>query len=120
VSVRAGRRTGRSVELKALTRSIKEVETGFLRPHFLPTTLGAPSKQEVLDVAAYVVLVHGALEGFVESLAHWLNQAFRIELSNWTAKKKATRCTVSLLLYQKPPAEDTPGRSGIRQRTIGP
>lgn len=102
------KRTGPSVELKALTRSIKEVENRFLRPHLLPTTLGAPSKQEVLDVAAYVVLVHGALEGFVESLAHWL---LKRSVSNWTAKKKATRCTVSLLLYQKPPAEDTPGRS---------
>ncbi len=102
------KRTGPSVELKALTRSIKEVENRFLRPHLMPTTLGAPSKQEVLDVAAYVVLVHGALEGFAESLAHWL---LKRSVSSWTAKKKATQCTVSLLLYQKPPAEDTPGRT---------
>jgi hypothetical protein len=102
------KRTGPSVEVKALTRSIKEVENRFLRPHLLPTKFGTPGKQEVLDVAAYVVLVHGALEGFVESLAQWL---LKRSVSNWTAKKKATRCTVSLLLYHKPPAEDIPGRS---------
>ena len=91
------KRTGPSVELKALTRSIKEVEDRFLRPYLVPTVLGTPTKQEMLDVAAYVVLVHGALEGFAESLAHWLLQR---SVSNWTAKRKASPCTVSLLLYQ--------------------
>jgi hypothetical protein len=102
------KRTGPSIELKALTRSVKEVENRFLGPHLETTTLAAPKEQEILDVAAYVVLVHGALEGFAESLAHWL---LKRAVSNWTAKKKTTRCTASLLLYQRPPAEDTLGCS---------
>lgn len=102
------KRTGPRIELKALTRSIKEVEDRFLGPHLGQENFAPPSKQEILDVAAYVVLVHGALEGFAESLAHWL---LKRSVSNWTAKKRTTRCTVSLLLYQKPPADDTPMRS---------
>ena len=110
------KRTGPSVEMKALARSVKEVETRFLHPHFLPTTLGAPSKQEVLDVAAYVVLVHGALEGFVESLAHWL---LKRSVSNWTAKKKATAAPLTIAL-SKAPRGGHAGALGIRQRAIGP
>jgi hypothetical protein len=102
------KRTGPNIELKALTRSVREVEERFLSPHLAPAKLGPPSKQEVMDVAAYVVLVHGALEGFAESLAHWL---LKRSVSNWAARKRTTRCTASLLLYQKPPADDMRSRS---------
>jgi hypothetical protein len=98
------KRSGPRIELKALTRSVKEVESRFLLPHLGPPTLGAPSREEVLDVAAYVVLVHGALENFAEGLALWV---LTRSVANWTKRKKATRSTVSLLLYQKPPADDS-------------
>lgn len=102
------KRTGPSIELKALTRSVKEVENRFLRPHLASAALGPPSQQEILDVAAYVVLVHGALEGFAEALAQWLLERC---VKSWTFKKRTTRCTTSLLLYQKAPPTDAPARS---------
>jgi hypothetical protein len=62
------KQSGPSVELKALVRSVKEIETRFVVPHIGPPTLKTPSRKEILDVAAYVVLVHGALENFAEGL----------------------------------------------------
>jgi hypothetical protein len=102
------KRSGPSIELNALVRSVKEVETRFLTPHLGPPTLTTPSRQEILDVAAYVVLVHGALENFAEGLALWVLDK---SVGNWTNKKKTTRSTVSLLLYQKVPPEDAPPKS---------
>ena len=101
-------KSGPSSELKALTRSIKEIETRFLTPHLGPPTLTAPSRKEILDVAAYVVLVHGALENFAEGLALWV---LGRSVGNWTVRKKTTRATVSLLLYQKAPPDDAPSSS---------
>jgi len=98
-------RSGPSSELKALTRSIKEIETRFLTPHLGPPTLTVPSGKEILDVAAYVVLVHGALENFAEGLALWL---LARSVGNWTTRKRPTRATASLLLYQKVPSDDAP------------
>jgi hypothetical protein len=102
------KRTGPNIELRALMRSVKEVEERFLQPHLVSPTLGAPSRQEILDVAAYVVLVHGALEGFAEALANWL---LGRSVKNWTYKKRTTRCTASLLLYQKAPPTDASPKS---------
>jgi hypothetical protein len=102
------RRTGPSIELRALRRSIKEVESRFLQPHLASATLGPPSRKEILDVAAYVVLAHGAIESFAESLAHWL---LGRSVKSWTYKKRTTRCTASLLLYQRAPPNDTPPTS---------
>lgn len=99
------KRSGPGIELNALVRSVKEVETRFLTPHLGPPTLTTPSRKEILDVAAYVVLVHGALENFAEGLALWV---LGKSVGNWTKKKKTTRSTVSLLLYQKAPVEDAP------------
>jgi hypothetical protein len=101
-------KTGPSIELKALTRSIREVEKRFLQPHLASSALAPPSQQEILDVAAYIVLVHGALEDFTEALAQWL---LGRSVKSWTFKKKTTRCTASLLLYQKAPPTDAPPRS---------
>lgn len=102
------KRTGPRIELKALKRSVKEVEARFLQPHLGSATLGPPSRREVLDVAACVVLVHGALEGFAEDLANWL---LARSVKNWTYRKRTTRCTASLLLYQKAPPTDAPPKS---------
>jgi hypothetical protein len=93
-------KTGPRVEFAALVRTLVELEERFLRAHLGPPTLAPPSRAEVLDVAAYVVLAHGALENFVEGLALWvLGRA----VSNWTKKRRTTRCTASLLLYQDVP-----------------
>jgi hypothetical protein len=110
------KRSGPSIELKALTRSVKEVEDRFLRPHLASAALGPPSRQEILDVAAYVVLVHGSLEGFAEALAHWL---LGRSVKNWTYKKRTTRCTASLLLYQKAPPTDREFTAGVRNAHAG-
>jgi hypothetical protein len=91
-----------SAELKALVRSVKEIETHFLTPHLGPPTLSVPSRKEILDVAAYVVLVHGVLEDFAEGLALWV---LGRSVANWTKKKSTTRSTASLLLYQKVPSD---------------
>lgn len=99
------KKSGPSSEVKALERSVKEIETHFLVPHLGPPTLAAPSRKEILDVAAYVVLVHGVLEDFAEALALWV---LGRSVANWSAKKKTSRSTVSLLLYQKVPPDDAP------------
>jgi hypothetical protein len=99
------KKSGPSSEVKALVRSVKEIETRFLVPHLGPPSLTVPSRKEILDVAAYVVLVHGALEDFAEGLALWV---LGRSVSNWTMKKKTSRSTVSLLLYQKVPPDDAP------------
>lgn len=95
---------GPSAEYKALVRSVNEIETRFLAPHLGPPTLSAPTRKETLDVAAYVVLVHGLLEDFAEGLALWvLGKA----VVNWTSHRRTTRSTASLLLYQKVPADES-------------
>lgn len=99
------KRTGPQIELASLLRTIKEVEHRFLAAHVSTATLGAPSRAEILDVAAYVVLVHGALENFVEGLALWV---LTRSVENWVKKKRTTRCTASLLLYEKIPDDDGP------------
>jgi hypothetical protein len=99
------KRSGPSIELNALLRSVKEVETRFLTPHLGPPTLATPSRNEILDVAAYVVLVHGALEDFAEGLALWV---LGRSVGNWTKRKRVTRSTASLLFYQKAPPDDAP------------
>src|ERR1035438_6831776 len=99
------KRSGPSIELNALVRSVREVETRFLKSHLGPPTLTTPSRKEILDVAAYVVLVHGALENFAEGLALWV---LGRSVANWTKRKKTSRSTVSLLLYQKVPPDDAP------------
>jgi len=98
-------RGGPKIEFNALTRSVKEIEARFLTPHLGPPTLSAPSRLETLDVAACMVLVHGALENFVEGLAQW---AFSKAVQNWIYRKKTSRVTASLLLYEQIPDDTQP------------
>jgi hypothetical protein len=97
------KRTGPNIEFASLVRTVREVEDRFVVSHLGPSKLGAPSRAEILDVAAYVVLVHGALENFVEGLASWL---LARSVANWVTHKRTTPCTASLLLYQKAPDDD--------------
>lgn len=94
---------GPRAELRALKKTIDELEAHFLKPYLTTPTLGAPKREETLQVGAYVVLAHGALENFVEGVALWVLAKV---VSNWTAKKRASRSTASALLYQAAPAID--------------
>jgi hypothetical protein len=93
------RQTGPKAELLALRRYLTELETHFLGRHLSPATLAPPDRAEILDVGAYVVLAHGAMENFIEGLALWVLNRL---VSNWTTSQRATRCTASILLYQEP------------------
>lgn len=95
-------RTGPKAELGALKRAVSEIEQRFLKPHLTSTpTLKPPSRNEQLDVAAYVVLTHGAIENFVEGIALWV---LIRSVGSWTTRKRVTRVTASILLTQSPPA----------------
>jgi hypothetical protein len=95
---------GPRAEYNALVRSVGEIEARFLAPHLGPPTLSAPTRKETLDVAAYVVLVHGLFEDFAEGLALWsLGKA----VANWTSRRSMSRSTGSLLLYQKVPPDES-------------
>jgi len=99
------KKTGPKVELAALRRSLKKLHDHFVRSHLGLPSLQPPTTDEILDVAAYVVLVHGALENFIESLALWV---VGHSVANWTKEKRTTRCTSSLLLYQAIPNDGGP------------
>ena len=87
-----------AVEFQALRRSIAEFEGRFLSEHLAsPPSLSPPGRKELLDVAAFVVLTHGSVENFVEGLALWVLDR---SVSNWTTRRRVSRCTVSLLLFQ--------------------
>ena len=60
---------GPKQELRLLKSYVSELETHFIRPYLAAPTLSAPSRKEDLHVAAYVVLVHGAFENFIEGLS---------------------------------------------------
>jgi hypothetical protein len=99
------KRTGPKVELEALRRDVKEIESHFVLSHLGPPNLSTPKRKEILDVAAYVVLVHGALENFIEGLALWVVGR---SVSSWTMQRRTTRSTASLLLYQAVPPDTEP------------
>lgn len=98
------RRGGPQEELRQLKRFVIKLENHFLLRHLGTATLSPPSEAEVLDVASYVVLTHGAFENFVEGLSLWALS--RLEQS-WLLRKRATRCTASLLLFYPAPGEST-------------
>jgi hypothetical protein len=101
-------KTGPAKELAILRRAVSEVEERFLLPHLTsPATLKTPSRSEQLDVAAYIVLAHGALENFVEGVALWV---LTRSVDNWAAHKRVTRATAAILLSQLPPDESAPPR----------
>jgi RiboL-PSP-HEPN len=94
--------TSPKAELRALKRAVYEIEQRFLKPHLASApTLKPPSRTEQLDVAAYVVLTHGAIENFVEGIALWV---LTRSVDNWKSRKRVTPATASILLSQSPPA----------------
>lgn len=96
-------------ELQTLKRFVAEIEAKFLAKHLAARTLNPPGRQEELDVAAFAVLAHGAMENFVEGIGLW---ALGEMEQNWINKKRATRCIASLLLYQAVPTDEmVPGMS---------
>ena len=97
------KKAGPKAELAALRRLVKDLDNHFVLFHLGPPSLLPPSNDEILDVAAYVVLVHGALENFIEGLALWVVGR---SVANWTKQKRITRCTASLLLSQAIPNDD--------------
>ena len=54
----------------------------------------------MLDVAAFTVLAHGAMENFIEGLALWALD--RVQ-HNWEMKQRASRSTAALLLHSTVP-----------------
>ncbi|MGA9543538.1 MAG: HEPN domain-containing protein [Candidatus Sulfotelmatobacter sp.] len=100
-------KTGPKIELGVLKRSVSEIERRFLKPHLASApSLKPPTRGEQLDVAAYIVLTHGAIENFVEGLALWV---LARSVANWTTRKRVTRATASILLAQSQPvAPDGP------------
>ena len=103
-------RVGPTTELNALRRFVGELETRYLSPHMASLTLAPPSRAEELDVAAFAVLVHGAMENFVEGLCLWL--LGRIQ-ANWTLRQRASRSTASLLLRTKHVGDDATTSMGV-------
>jgi hypothetical protein len=93
-------RAGPTKEFQLLKRFIQEIEAQFLKDHLAAPTLTPPSRKETLDVAAYVILAHGSMENFIEGVGLW---AIGKVANSWTLKKRATRCTASLLLYRDAP-----------------
>jgi HEPN superfamily RiboL-PSP-like protein len=90
-------------ELRVLGKYLAELEKHFLRVHLAsqsPPALRPPSRNEVLDAAAFVVLAHGALENFVEGVALW---AIDRIVNTWIVKQRAGRCTAAVLLTEPVP-----------------
>jgi len=87
---------GPRIELRSLEKFVAELQTKFLSPYLAAPNLAPPSRQETLDVAACVVLAHGAIENFVEGVTLWVTSKLQ---NNWTYHKRATKCTASLLLH---------------------
>lgn len=98
-------RPGPRQELQALKVFLAKIERQFLAKHLGKSSLGTPSEAESLDVAAYVVLAHGAFENFAEGVGLWTVGRVR---HNWQMQKRTTRATASLLLHlgRNPPADD--------------
>jgi hypothetical protein len=96
------KRNGPAAELAALRAFVKEAETRYLRPHLQASSLGVPSRAEELDVAAFVVLVHGAIENFVEGVALWALQSVE---HTWLNERRASRSLASLMLHGPMPGD---------------
>lgn len=95
--------TGPKKELKALIRYVSELESHFISPYLSSRTLAPPKRKESLQVAAYIVLVHGALENFIEGLALWVLSRV---VTGWTNTRRTSRSTASILLFHPPPKLD--------------
>lgn len=96
---------GPVAELLHLKRFRNEAQTQFLAPHLASPSLGVPSRQEELAVAAFVVLLHGAVENFAEGLCLWI--AHRVEQS-WLSKRRLSKATAAILLHTSVPVPRGP------------
>jgi hypothetical protein len=94
---------GPRTEFLALRKFVKEAERKFLLSHYQASSLGTPSREEELDVAAFVVLIHGAVENFVEGIGLWLINSIE---KHWITNKRTSRPLASLLLHQPAPVRD--------------
>jgi len=97
------KRRGPTVEFNILRDFVQETEAKFLARHLGAPTLGTPTRDEVLDVAAFVVLTHGAFENFIEGVGLWALESLE---RSWTVGKRLSRCSASLLLYHSAPEAD--------------
>jgi hypothetical protein len=97
-------RSGPRAELRDFQRSVAEFEAHFLARYLRAPTLAPPSRDETLDVGAYVVLTHGALESFSEGLALWVLGKV---VDNWTKKRRSSPSLAALLLHQAVPDLDS-------------
>jgi hypothetical protein len=87
------KRSGPTLEFNRLDRSEKQLRARFIAPHLTPpNSLAPPSRNEELDLAAYVVLVHGAMENFVEGLALWVLDR---SVSSWTMNMRIPSIVIS-------------------------
>jgi hypothetical protein len=87
----------------ALKRIVSILEGRFLTLHLDQAALKV-SRKEHVDVSAYVVLAHAAIEGYLEATAQWvLDRA----VANWTKRKRLSTATACLLLsYECDPKFD--------------
>ena len=76
-----------------LKRHIKAIDARFLQPHI--GLVKPPKPSEQLDLDAYAVLCHAALEQFFEELSAWL---LHRTIDNWTTRSRAGGATVGLAL----------------------
>lgn len=92
-------------ELRALRTSVRALRAHFLAKHLGAVSLQPLSKEEMLDVAAFAVLLHGHLEGFFEGLALW-----RLEwaVDDWTLQKPLRLASAALLWHCAAPDYATP------------
>jgi hypothetical protein len=93
--------SGPKVELRQLKSSVAEFEKQFVSKHLSAPATIAPTREEALDVAAYVVLVHGAFENFVEGLGFWLLE----RSAKSCLDARVTASLMALMLHQPVPTE---------------
>jgi len=82
--------------LADLEATIGAVRTRYLAPHLAHADLAIPSPEERLDMGAFVVLAHAALEDFFERLALWVHG--RIQ-ATWSVRGKAPIPTLATILH---------------------
>jgi hypothetical protein len=99
--------------LRRLRHSFAELEKRFLLPHLTDMQLVAPGIGETLDVNAFAVMAHGALEGFCENVALWvLHKA----CDAWCLRKRMTPSLACLLLVAGDPSMECNSQEGAYDR----
>jgi hypothetical protein len=98
--------SGPTSELRQLKRFKREAERQFLTPHLSPASIAPPSRPEELAVAAFVVLLHGAVENFAEGLCLWVTS--RVEEAWVSASPRVSKATAAVLLSTEVASSDVP------------